>query len=162
MIDFVLQCEGCDSTDEGVSLNVTGTSLQIPSPECQVIELDYPDSPTYAFVNKTRVEFTATPQQVDFGWHNCWRKGLDGEVTKLTATWTGAGTWYPTKICFDWDKDDNVISYCEFPANTTLTRNQTAILSCSTYERTLLMKEFECPDDPSTLPSIPDMLIGDY
>ena len=73
------------------------------------------------------------------GWDSCYQRGMEGEITAATATWTGEGTWSPDNICFDWDKETNRVSVCTFPAGTSLSNGQSATLACIKGDTT------ECP-----------------
>ena len=140
-------------------MTINGTSLQDPPPQCGVEKLNDPTSLDY---NETRKQFSAEPSQQNFGWENCYRKGLDGEVSGVSVEWKGAGTWYPQKVCFDWDKKKNVVSYCEFPAEATqngLNNTSPVVkLKCATWKkptRQVLRRFKDCPENQADLPAIP-------
>jgi len=118
-------CEGCDM--EGVNMTLTGTFLQNPSPQCKTINLDNPTNPDYTGTST----FLSTPSEQEYGWNNCWNGPLDGLVSAAVVTWTGSGQWSPNTICYDWDKETQVVSVCKFAEQTTLAYGEQAEAFCS-------------------------------
>ena len=56
---------------------------------------------------------------------------LEGVVRQCDVTWTGAGTWRPVSICYDWDKATTRVSICTFPPGTALSYGEVAQGTCS-------------------------------
>jgi len=117
-------CDGCST--EGVNMTLTGSDNLLPPPKCQTVNLDHPSTSDYA----EKGVFDAVPAQQNDGWDSCYRRGLEGEITEAVVTWTGEGTWSPVSVCYDWDKTNNRVSICDFPAGTTLQTGESATLTC--------------------------------
>jgi len=107
-------------------MSLTGSIFVAPPPECKTVNLDHPGTPDYA----SKGTFQANPDEQNNGWASCYRRGLEGQISEAEVTWTGEGTWSPSSICFDWDKESFLVSTCTFPEGTTLKNGENAVLTC--------------------------------
>jgi len=108
-------------------MTLTGTFLQTPSPKCKTVDLDHPNR--VDFMDSS--QFLSIPSEQNYGWKNCFNGPLDGLVSAANVVWTGEGQWSPDTICYDWDKDTQVVSVCSFPAGTTLAYGESASATCT-------------------------------
>jgi len=112
---------------------LTGSDNERPMPQCKTKDLDHPNVPDFG---KGSSIFVASKEEQDMGWYTCWNAPLDGMVTAASVTWTGSGTFYPWQICFDWDKENSLVSICKAATGITLNNGESVDLSCETGDAT--------------------------
>merc|ERR1712050_641796 len=117
-------------------MSLAGDSTQFPQPSCETVDLDHPLQEDFV----SRSTFSASPEEPNIGWEDCWRSALEGRIEGAEVTWTGEGTWTPHTVCFDWDKETNRVFLCTFPPGTGLSWGESQSGSCEVYPG------LECPE----------------